>query len=193
MSQRNEIDRDSEIVAVGKKPKKKNIFSIMFEEIIIKNFDEMRTTFVDEVLIPQTMDWLYGVGIDFLSDLFHTSRSSGRRGTSAFSRNTDYSSKFRTHGRRERRSERTEDVRDYEDISFDNRQDAERVLAKMIATIEKYDGTVSVADLLSFTGFKTTHVDEKYGWTDLNNARTYRGRDGRYYLDLSEPLPIEDD
>ena len=197
MSQRDEIDRnDNEVVAVGRKPKRKSILGIMFEDIILKNFNDMKTTFVDEVLIPQTMDWLYDLGTDFLSGVFQSSRSSsGRRSSSIFGRgNVDYTKRFRgVQGRRERRNEREEDVRDYEDISFDTRQDAERVLSKMIGTIERYDGTVSVADLLSFTGFKTSYTDRKYGWTNLEKARTYRGRDGRYYIDFPEPMPIEDD
>ena len=196
MYQRDDDDIDTEkIVAVGKKPKRKSILGIMFEEIILKNFNEMKNTFVDEVLIPQTMDWLYGLGTDFLSDVFQTSRaSSGRRSVSSRRGFIDYGSKSRDiRGRRERRSEREDDVQDYEEISFGTRQDAERVLTKMIATIERYDGTVSVADLLSFSGFKTTYVDRKYGWTKLDRARACRGKDGRYYLDLPDALPIEDD
>lgn len=191
----DQID-DENIVALGKKPKRKSILGIMFEDIIVKNFNDIKNTFVDEVLIPQTMDWLYNLGTDFLSDVFQSSRSSsGRRGTSIFGRERiDYNKRFHgTHGRRERRSEREEDVRDYEDISFDTRQDAERVLARMNSTIDKYDGTVYVADLLSFTGFRTNHTDHKYGWTNLDRARVYRAKDGRYYLDLPEPLPIEED
>lgn len=186
---------DDEIVARGKRPKRKSFLGIMFEEIIVKNFNEMKTTFVDEVLIPQTMDWLYDLGTDFLSGILQSSKSAPRRsGSSLFGRTTDYGSRFRSsaRGRRERRDEREEDIRDYEEISFDTRQHAEKVLAKMIGAIEDYK-MVTVRDLMTWSGLKTTWTDEKFGWTDLNSARSYRGKDGRYYLDLPEPRPIEDD
>lgn len=185
---------NKELVAVGKKTKRKSILGIMFEDIIIKNFNDIKNTFVDEVLIPQTMDWLYDLGTDFLSGILQSSSSSYKRRDSAFSRNIDYTSRFRNsvHGKRERRDERTEEVGDYRDISFDTRDAAENVLSKMINNINRYDGTVTVRDLLSFTGFKTNYTDEKYGWTDLSKARVFR-QNGRYYLDLPEPLVIEND
>lgn len=183
---------DGEIVSVGKK-KRKNIFGILFEEICIKNFNEMKNTFVDEVLIPQTMDWLYDLGTDFLSGILQSSKSSSKRSGSSLFGRTDYSSRFHgnTHGKRERRDEREENVRDYEEISFDTRPDAERILMKMMAAIERYQ-IVAVSDLLSWSGFKTSWTDEKFGWTDLSKAKVYRVN-GRYYLDLPEPHAIEED
>lgn len=199
MSRDNEmVNRTNEAVAIGKKAKPKGVIETIIDEIIIKNINDVKTTFVHEVLIPQTMDWLYGLGTNFLSDVFQTPYDSGDRRSSIFSsrKYTSYGDKFGSsvRSRRERRDERAEDVRDYEDISFDTRQDAERVLSKMYASMRKYDGTVTISDLFAFSGLKSSWTDEKYGWTNLDKARVYRGRrDGRYYLDLPEPFPIDDD
>lgn len=84
-----------------------------------------------------------------------------------------------------------EELRDYNDISFRTRQDAERILAKMIAEINKY-GTVTVHNLLAYAGFKTCWQDGQFGWTDLSDATIYRGQNGRFYLDLPEPFPFDD-
>lgn len=191
------INRTSEAVALGKKPKPKGVFETIIDGIILKNISDIKDTFVNEVLIPQTMEWLYGLGTNFLSDVFQTPYDSDRR-SSVFSskKYIKYGDKYESsaRSRRERRDERIEDVRDYEDISFDSRQDAERVLSRMIANMRKYDGTVTISDLFAFSGLKSSWTDEKYGWTNLDKARIYRGRrDGRYYLDLPEPFPIDED
>ena len=81
---------------------------------------------------------------------------------------------------------------DYEDISFDTRQDAERVLVKMRSTINEF-GEVCVADLFILTGFKLNHIDYKYGWTNLDDAKVYRAKDERYYLDLPKPYMLKDE
>ena len=195
---REMVNRTDEAVAIGKKTKPKGVIETIIDEIIIKNINDVKTTFVHEVLIPQTMDWLYGLGSNFLSDVFQTPYDSDRRSSSVFSsrKYTEYGNRFGSsaRSRRERRDDRSDDVRDYEDISFDSRQDAERVLSKMIANMRKYDGTVTISDLFAFSGLKSSWTDEKYGWTNLDKARVYRGRrDGRYYLDLPEPFPIDDD
>ena len=196
MSRReDDYDRDEEIVAQGKLAKSKSFLGIIVKDIIIRNFNEVKTSFVNEVLVPQTMDWLYGLCSNFLCDVFQTTNtSSGRKRSSFGSGFTDYSNRFSSaRSRRARRDEREEDIRDYEDIQFDTRQDAERVLSKMRANIERYDGSVTIRDLFSFCGLKSSWTDEKYGWTKLDKARAYRGRDGYFYLDLPEPFPIEDD
>ena len=192
-------ERLIEPVAKGQISKnRKGILSTIFEEIVVKNFKEMKNTFIQDVVVPQTMDWMYGLLSNMLNDVFKTPGTSYSRSSSIFSGGrTDYGRRYRgsSNGisRRERREDaRREDIRDWEEASFDTRADAERVISSMRATINDY-GTVTIADMFSFSGIDSSWADNKYGWADLDKAKAFRGRDGRFYLDLPDPLAIDDD
>ena len=82
---------------------------------------------------------------------------------------------------------------DYMDISFDTRMVAEHTLAILkVDYLEKY-GIATVADLKEISGLSASYSDNNYGWTNLAFARVYRARDGKFYLDLPEVMPIEED
>lgn len=78
---------------------------------------------------------------------------------------------------------------DYDDIVFDNRGDAELVLAAMEDVIAQFD-VVSVGDLYDLAQISThNYTINNYGWTDLSSARVVPVRDG-YMLKLPRALPI---
>ena len=84
-------------------------------------------------------------------------------------------------------------LKDYMDISFDTRMVAERTLTILKAAyLEKY-GIATIADLKEISGLHAPYSDNDYGWTNLAFARVYRARDGRFYLDLPEAMPIDKD
>ena len=70
----------------------------------------------------------------------------------------------------------------YDDVIFDNRGDAEEVLYRMEELLDRFD-VVSVADLFDMAGISCNYTDNKYGWTDLRDARVERVRDG-YIINL---------
>ena len=59
----------------------------------------------------------------------------------------------------------------------------------MCEAIETYQ-MVSVADLYDLVGVTGDYTDNKYGWTNLRNAKVVRVRDG-YMIDLPKALPIQ--
>lgn len=75
---------------------------------------------------------------------------------------------------------------DFGEIVLRSRQDAEEVLDRMYDALSKYD-EVSVADLYALTGIESSHVDTKWGWTDLRGADVGRTRTGGYILQLPDP------
>lgn len=78
----------------------------------------------------------------------------------------------------------------YENIEFDNRGDAESVLVAMEDVIERY-GRATVAELYELADIPTNNYAlNKYGWTDLHNARVERYRDV-YILRLPKALPMD--
>ena len=65
----------------------------------------------------------------------------------------------------------------YDDIVFSSRGDAEEVLSRMEELLERFE-VVSVADLFDMAGVSCNYTDNKYGWTNLQDARVERVYDG---------------
>jgi hypothetical protein len=72
--------------------------------------------------------------------------------------------------------------REHNDIVLAQRSDAELVVERLLDIIEKYE-VASLADLYDLLGWPTQHVDNKWGWTYLNNVEVRQVRDG-YLIDL---------
>jgi hypothetical protein len=68
------------------------------------------------------------------------------------------------------------------DIVLTSKEDAELVVENLIDIIDKYE-VVSLGDLYDLLGQPTSHVDQKWGWTFLNNVEIRQIRDG-YLIDL---------
>lgn len=68
------------------------------------------------------------------------------------------------------------------------REEAETVLEQLELIIDQYE-VASVFDLNELIGEESSHVDNKWGWTNVANARIRQVREG-YILDMPEPEPI---
>lgn len=81
-------------------------------------------------------------------------------------------------------------VMDYDDVIFETRGKAERVLEGMFELIDTYH-VVSVADFYDLAEIDDcTHTTNKYGWTDIRSARVvHYGRE--YKIRLPKAMPID--
>lgn len=150
-----------------------------------------------EVILPQVKDLINEAvsrGVEQM--IFGDTRGGTRtRGISRASGPTNYSRYSRpVVGERPGRDERpppTVQIKSFEDIILATHVEAEMVLDRMKDLIEEY-GTVSVADLYSLIGWSSTHMDNKWGWDDLTNARIQRvmGREGGYALNLPRSISL---
>lgn len=78
---------------------------------------------------------------------------------------------------------------EYDDILFETRGDADLVLDQLESAIANY-GIASVADLYDLAGITCrSYTANKYGWTDIRNAKVVRTRDG-YILQLPRTVQI---
>lgn len=82
-------------------------------------------------------------------------------------------------------------IMDYDDVVFPDIGDAERVLDSMREIIKVYK-IVTVADFYDLSEIdEVNYTSNKYGWTNLNNARVVRyGRD-EYKILLPKAMPID--
>lgn len=79
----------------------------------------------------------------------------------------------------------------YDDITFDTRDDALKVLNAMKEELAVY-ATVSVAAYFDFAGRSREgkYTDNKWGWTDLSDAKPIPVS-GRWKLDLPKAIALE--
>lgn len=95
----------------------------------------------------------------------------------------------RRDDRRDYSKPRTVTGYEYDDIIIQGRGEAELVLEQLEEIIAAY-GVANVADLYDLVGITgRSFTDNKYGWTDIRNAKVVRVRDG-YILQLPRALPI---
>jgi len=71
---------------------------------------------------------------------------------------------------------------DMNDVVLSSKEEAELVIERLADILDKYD-VVSLADLYDLLGLQTSHVDNKWGWTDLRGVTVRQIRTG-YLLEL---------
>jgi hypothetical protein len=76
-----------------------------------------------------------------------------------------------------------------EEFILSSREEAETVLTQMNEIIDTYE-VVSVGDLNELLGRPSSHVDNKWGWIYLGDARIQQIREG-YLLNLPQAEPMQ--
>ena len=161
---------------------KKEPLSRKFSNVFLSDsVNDVKSYVIFDVILPGIRDLMYSMitnGTDML--IYGHSRHSAvsKRGTDR--ENYSKISRGNNIGRS------SEPVRgnprnrySYNDIIFDSRADAREVLDCMHEVLDRF-GIVSVADFyeLSHAEECSTYTDNKYGWTNLDNAEVVRDRDG---------------
>lgn len=180
-----------EKVVQGKvKTKKKNGVTKFADVFISEDIHSVKSYIIGEVLIPAMKKALSDIvtnGIDMI--LYGESGASKKRSLGS---KISYTSYYDRRDRYDDRRTRVSDIRNvysYDDITLDNRGEAEEVLSRMDELIETY-GIVSVADLYDLVGITGSYTDNKYGWTDIRSAQVVRVRDG-YKIKLPRVIPLD--
>ena len=112
----------------------------------------------------------------------------GKRPTADKISYRDYSSASR-RDERSYGSTRTASGYTYDDIVVETRGEAESVLARMDEIMDEYE-QVRVADLYDLVGISGDYTDNKYGWTNIRNARVVRTRDG-YKIEMPRAIALK--
>lgn len=184
-------ERTEKQAVVSKTPKtrKKSEIQKAAGLFISEDASTVKEHLIQDVVIPTAKDLIVNVITDAVNIIFwgSTRRKSGS-GT-----RIGYASRFdevRDPRDRDRDRRRDRTAIEYDDIIFDNRGDAEAVLANMDACLEQY-GIVTVLDLFDFAGVTThNYMADRYGWKNLSNAEVRRIRDG-FIIDLPRAFPID--
>lgn len=180
--------KTKKVVSAPVRTKKKSEFQKIAGAFISEDVDNVKSYIIGEVLIPtikKAVSEIITTAIDMLlyGDAEHNKKRSGE--TSRFS----YGNCYVENDRGIRTRQKTKTGYNFENIVFNNRGDAEKVLANMDELISRY-GLVSVADLYDLVGITGNYTDDKYGWTDIHEAYVYRIRDG-WAIKLPRAYPLD--
>lgn len=189
--QRNSDAEKKKIEKVVKgnvKTKKKNEIRKLTDVFISEDASNVKSYILMDVLVPAIKKAVSDIvtnGIDMI--LYGETGHSKKRSTAS---KVSYRSYYdQKEDDRRHSTSRTRMGYDYDDIVLETKGEAEDVLSRMDEIIDMY-GVVSVSDLYDLVGVSGNYTDNKYGWTNIRNAKSVRVRDG-YLLDLPKALPID--
>lgn len=184
------VDKKVEKVINGTaKVRKKNSARKIADVFVSEDASNVKSYILFDVIVPAIKDVLSNVvkdSIDMI--LFGGTNNRNRRSNG----NSTYISYNRYSDRgNDRRNDRSSISSRYsfDDIIIDTKGEAEEVLDRMDELLDTY-GMVTVADLFDLVGISCDYTDNKYGWTNLRNARTVHVRDG-YMLDLPKVTSLK--
>lgn len=180
--------RTEKVVTGGTKLRKKSTLAKTVNAFLPGDVDDVKRYVLMDVLIPtikRTISDVVRNAVDMLLGVNTTPRSISPAGT-----RISYRSYYDARDdRRESTSPRPRSTPySYDDVVFDRYDDAAEVLLRMRELVSRFDA-VSVADLFDMTGHAGNYTDNKYGWTDLSDARVERVSDG-YIIRLPRPIVL---
>lgn len=186
----------SKVVTGTAKTKKKPGITRLADAFGSEDPEVIKEYVLSDLVMPTAKNLLFDI-IRNVAEMFifgDTGRRGGRGSGAISASYTSYYDRGRSSTRdRDRRSfdePRARNRFDYDDITFESRGDAERVLDEMDAVIKRY-GVVTVANLYEMAGLPAAPFTyNNFGWTSINTAEVIRSR-GAYLIKLPKALPID--
>lgn len=171
--------RVKESVVKGKvRTQKKSIGRRMSESFLKEDSSSVFHYVFTEVLLPAMKDTLSDMISKGVEMLLYGSSGEGYSSRKRDSNRTRVSySSYYERDRRDRVQSNRRAMHVFDDIIFDDRDEAEEVLTRMSDLVYEY-GAASVQDFHDLIGITSNYTDQNWGWTNLATARVVRVRDG---------------
>jgi hypothetical protein len=184
-----EVQREPKVISGVAKTRKKSEIRKWTDVFLAEDIPQVKEYVIKDVLGPAIRKGIWDIitgGLDLI--LFGGTGRGGGRTTSGGSKISyrNYYDQKDDRGPSARARNRI----DYDDIEFESRGDAEVVLEKMDAMLERYN-EVSLAAMYESAGLTCPYTYNKYGWRNLRNAEVIRGRDGMYIIKLPPAGPLD--
>lgn len=176
------------VISGSAKPKKKGEMQKFADVFISEDVGNVKSYILMDVLVPAIKKAISDIVTNGIDMILYGETGRTRKGSSGTK--VSYGKYYdREPDRRRERSVPSRSGYDYDDIIFETRGDAEKVLDSMNDIISQY-GVVSVLDLYDLADVSTdNYAANKYGWTDISGCKAIRVRDG-YILKLPRALPL---
>ncbi len=154
--------------------------ALKFGDVFLpKDMDGVKRYVLAELLIPEIKSLLLSIFETILNG-----PDGGRRSKSG--EPTNYS---RQYDNTQKTRDPSQSVYDFGKVYIQDRTEAQDVLIQMDDIINEY-GKVSVSDLMDCLGKTAKWTDNKYGWTDIKNAKIVHTRYG-WAIDLPKVNPLD--
>lgn len=184
-----ERERVGKVVKGVAKIKKKSELRKVVNTFISEDASSVKSYILSDVLIPAVKKLISDIITDGTDIILFG--GSGRGGKSSSSSKISYRNFYDQKSNRSLPSDpRTGSRFDFDDITFENRGEAEAVRAQMDEVVDRF-GYVTVADLYDMSGLVPPFTSNKYGWTNVRNVEVSRLRNGEYALKLPKASPID--
>ena len=182
-----------EKVAKGEVRMQKSFSNKLHDDLELEDNHEVGAFIWKDIVIPKIKDFVYEIITGGLEKKMYGT-SSGRRGGSSRNGSSSYSSYYKSDRPNRNRSNDSDrgEVRDYKDLLFYERTDAEEILSALCDLIEQY-GEASIGDLYDAAGITQDDNFAKnngYGWKNLAQATVRRVKEG-YILDMPRPRYLD--
>ena len=180
-----------EKVVHGKVKTKKNNARKLTDVFITEDVANVKNYVLFDVIVPSIKKALYDLVVGALDMTLFGGRGGGSNDKRSISDKISYKDYNSISKKNERSYGNTVTTSgySYDDIVLETRGEAESVLSRMDEIIDEYD-SVRVADLYDLVGITGDYTDNKYGWTNIRNARVVRTRDG-YKIEMPRALPLK--
>lgn len=179
-------------VVTGAKTKKKSEISKVADVFLAEDINSVKSYIIMDVLVPAVKKAISDIvtnGIDMILYGGNGNPSTKKSIASKVSYTPYYKYNQQTNQTNDRPVSRPKAAYEYDDVVFDSRGEAEKLLLAMDHAIQEY-GMVSVGDYYDLAGITSQYTTHKYGWTDLRGAEVVRIREG-YIIKLPKPTPLD--
>lgn len=181
----NSDEKRAEKVVTGKVKTKPNAKRKLTDIFISEDVTNVKNYILLDVIVPSVKKAIYDLIVGTLDISLYGGKGSGKRPTADKISYRDYNSMSR---RDDRPAVSSRSTYSYDDIIIETRGEAEAVLSRMDDIMEEY-GIVRVADLYELVGVTGDYTDNKYGWTNIRNAKIVRTYDG-YKIEMPRAMSI---
>ncbi len=181
--------RVEKAIVSGAKIRKKSEARKLVDIFIPEDVEKVKSHIIFDVLVPSAKKAVYDMvtnGIEMI--LYGESGSVSHKNnvSSKISYRQFYDDRKPHHSDR---PNRMNSIVDFEDIILEHRGEAESILERMDELVSMY-GMASVADMYDLVGITAPYTANNYGWTDINDAKIVRIRDG-YVIKMPSVRPIK--
>lgn len=173
--------RADKVITGTARQRRKNGLDKLGSIFIANDVKDVKNYILQDVLIPTIKRAFYDIvcnGTGMLIGERNPSRGGGQANKVSYRAYYDRQDDRRNNNA----NSRAKSNYSYNDLVFNNRGDAEVVLERMYELLDHFE-TVSVADLFDLAGESCNYTDNKYGWTNLDDARVQSVREG-YIIQL---------
>lgn len=170
------------------KTKKRSGIRKLTDVFVSEDASNVKSYVLMDVLVPALKKAIDDIVSDGIHMVLYGSSGRGRGGRRPVD-SVSYTDYFNKRNERRYSEPRSRTGFDYDEILFDSRGEAEKVLIAMDGIMEQYN-LVRVADMYDLAGISSPYTANDYGWTNIRNAEIERVREG-YIIRMPRAIPIK--